>query len=77
MGRDGSLPVGQAAVMEIEADELALELLAPYEFVRTMSADSARVASRFGIPERVAMRLVEKSPSVVTTIGVEGIFGIS
>lgn len=76
MDRDGDLPVGQATVMEIEADELALELLAPCEVVRTMTSDAARVASRFGIPERVAMRLVEQSPSVVTTIGVEGIFGI-
>jgi hypothetical protein len=62
--------------MEIEADELALELLAPYELVRAMPADSARVASRFGIPERSAIRLVERSPDVATTIGVEGIFGI-
>jgi hypothetical protein len=77
MGRDGNRPLGQAEVMEIEADELALELLAPHELVRSIAADAAKLASRFGIPEHAAIRLFENGGNVVTTMGVEGIFGVS
>lgn len=76
MSRDGNRPMGQIAVMEMEADELALELLVPHEVVRPINADAATIASRFHIPETAAMRLVAYRGEVVTSIGIEGLFGI-
>ena len=76
MVRDAERPTGVAAVMEAEADELALELLAPHDLVRSLPADPDALAFRFGIPRHAASRLVEGQVGVVTTIGVEGLFGI-
>ena len=67
---------GRVAVMEAEADEFALELLAPYELLRKMASNVEAISSRFGIPEDCAIRLVEKACTATTTIGVESLFGI-
>lgn len=76
MVRHASRAMGHAAMMETEADELALELLAPNDLVRGMDADVDAIAKRFGIPEHGAARLVDYGKDVTTTIGVEGLFGI-
>ena len=70
----GDAPTGTAAVMEAEADELALELLAPGDLVRSLPTDRDALACRFGIPRHAVSRLVDGNVGVVTTIGVEGIF---
>jgi hypothetical protein len=67
---------GQVTAMETEADELALELLAPRDLVRWMQSNAEAIATRFGIPEHSARRLVAHGEDVTTTIGVEGLFGI-
>ena len=74
--RSSSGATGQAGVMETEADELALELLAPHDLVRAMDSDVAAISSRFGIPNDCATRLLACDHDVTTTIGVEALFGI-
>jgi hypothetical protein len=67
---------GQAGVMETEADELALELLAPHDLVRAMNAEVEAISARFGIPEDCVTRLLTYGRTRTTTIGVEALFGI-
>ena len=76
MERNGTRPVGNVAAMETEADELALELLAPHDVVHLSAVNANAIALRFGIPLDAAMRLIANDSRVVTTIGVEGLFGI-
>ncbi len=76
MLRNASGTFGEAGVIEAEADEMALELLAPHDLVHTGTGDVAGIASRFGIPLNAAARLVTASDGSVTTIGVQALFGI-
>jgi len=76
MLRNASGTFGEAGVMEAEADEMALELLAPHDLVHAGTGDVAGIASRFGIPLDAAARLVGASDGSVTTIGVQALFGI-
>jgi hypothetical protein len=63
--------------MEAEADDLAIELLAPWYLVRSLkSPDAESIASRFGLPPTVAARLATMAISSSTEVGVTGLFGI-
>ena len=76
MLRKISGPLRGLDVMEAEADEMALEFLAPHDLVNRAESDPAEIALRFGIPLDAAARVVSNADGVVTTIGVQGLFGI-
>ena len=65
-------------VMEDEADDLALELLAPWrELQRLRQPSPALLHHRFGLPMQVSTRLAALIGTPATTTGVLGIFGRS
>lgn len=75
--RNGAQPRGRVATMEAEADDLAIELLAPWRLVRTLqNPDADTIATRFGIPVTIATRLASMAVSPTTELGVTGLFGI-
>lgn len=77
MFRGATRPRGRVATMEAEADDLAIELLAPWYLVRSLkSPDAESIASRFGLPPTVAARLATMAISSSTEVGVTGLFGI-
>jgi hypothetical protein len=77
MARNGSSATGTAAVMEAEADDLGIELLAPWNLVRSMDqANTDAIASNFGVPRGIAERLAAMAARPRTGIGVAGLFGI-
>jgi hypothetical protein len=77
MVRGATRPRGRIATMEAEADDLAIELLAPWQLVRSLeSPDAETIASRFGLPPAVAARLATLTISTTTEVGVTGLFGI-
>jgi hypothetical protein len=77
LARNGVHPSGRAATMEAEADDLAIELLAPWALIRSLnSPDAATISSRFGLPLAVATRLVSMAARPTTEVGVTRLFGI-
>lgn len=77
MARNGTRPRGFVATMEAEADDLAIELLAPWRLVRTLSnPDANTIATQFGLPATVATRLASMAVGSRTELGVAGLFGI-
>lgn len=77
MVRGATPPRGRIATMEAEADDLAIELLAPWHLVRSLrSPDAETLASRFGLPPAVAARLAAMAIGSTTEVGVTGLFGI-
>jgi len=77
MARETVHPRGRIAVMEAEADDLAIELLAPWHLVRSMEKpDLETIASRFGLPPAVAGRLAALATGPTTELGVTSLFGI-
>lgn len=77
MVRGAARPRGQVATMEAEADDLAIELLAPWHLVRALEPpDAESIASRFGLPSTVAARLAAMAVGSTTEMGVASLFGI-
>lgn len=77
MVRGAARPRGPVATMEAEADDLAIELLAPWHLVRALERpDTESIASRFGLPSAVAARLAAMAVGSTTAMGVTGLFGI-
>jgi Zn-dependent peptidase ImmA (M78 family) len=77
MVRGAARPRGPVATMEVEADDLAIELLAPWHLVRALERpDAQSIASRFGLPSAVAARLAAMAVGSTTEMGVTGLFGI-
>jgi len=77
LARNGAHTGGRTATMEAEADDLAIELLAPWGLVRSLnSSDATTIASRFGLPFAVATRLASMAARPTTEVGVTGLFGI-
>jgi hypothetical protein len=77
MARDGAPARGRIAAMEAEADDLAIELLAPWQLVRTLSSlDPDTIASSFGLPPTIAARLASMATHSSTDVGVTSLFGI-
>jgi hypothetical protein len=75
--RNGDRPRGPVATMEAEADDLAIELLAPWRLVRSLENSNAdTIATRFGIPLNIAARLASMAVGSTTELGVTGLFGI-
>lgn len=75
--RSGARLAGRVATMEAEADDLAIELLAPWPLIRALpSADANTIADRFGIPLSVATRLASMAMASTTQVGVTSLFGI-
>jgi len=74
--RDGPRPHGRVATMEAEADDLAIELLVPWQLIRASETlEPQLIASRFGIPLSVATRLATMAIKSTTELGVTGLFG--
>jgi hypothetical protein len=64
------------ARMEDEADDLGIELIAPWRELQAMDILSPEaVRTRFGVPPQVATRLAGMVSPPRTTMGVLGIFG--
>lgn len=64
------------AVMEDEADDLAVELLAPWRELQVLrGATPGALRERFGLPASVAARLAGLITSPRTSSGVLGLFG--
>jgi hypothetical protein len=77
MVRNGSRPRGVVATMEAEADDLAIELLAPWRLVRSLESQKAEaIAGHFGIPLTIAARLASMAASSTTELGVTSLFGM-
>ena len=77
MVRGATRPRGRIATMEAEADDLAIELLAPWQLVRSLESPNVEtIASRFGLPPAVAARLATMAIGSTTEVGVTGLFGI-
>jgi hypothetical protein len=77
MVRGADRPRGSVATMEAEADDLAIELLAPWHLVRALEPpDPEAIAARFGLPPAVAARLATLAIRSTTEIGVSSLFGI-
>jgi hypothetical protein len=75
--RSGVQLPGRVATMEAEADDLAIELLAPWRLIRALpNADANTIADRFGIPLSVATRLASMAIAPATQAGVTSLFGI-
>jgi hypothetical protein len=75
--RDGSPSRGRISAMEAEADDLGIELLAPWQLVRTLvPAGPEAIAERFGLPVLIAGRLATMVTRSNTEMGVTGLFGI-
>jgi len=72
---DRQVPHARAVnVMEDEADDLAVELLAPWRELRALAGTSpGTLRARFGLPAPVATRLAGLKPSE-TSFGVLGLF---
>ena len=67
---------GRVAEFEAEADDLAVELLAPWSEVRSLRDHSAgAIRDRFGLPALVAARLASMVKPPKTSSGVIGLFG--
>ncbi|NIA72048.1 ImmA/IrrE family metallo-endopeptidase [Pelagibius litoralis] len=67
---------GRVAAMEDEADDLAIELLAPWREVRSMSDPSAdSIRRHFGLPAIAAARLATMIQPTRTSSGVTALFG--
>lgn len=73
----GQAAHGQAiATLEDEADDLAVELLAPWRELRAMrGASPGALRERFGLPAPVAARLAALVAPARTSLGVLGLFG--
>jgi hypothetical protein len=77
MVRGGSPSRGRIAAMEAEADDLGIELLAPWQLIRTLATpDRDAIAARFGLPPAIAERLAMMVIRSDTEMGVTGLFGI-
>lgn len=75
--RNGTKPRGLVAIMEAEADDLAIEMLAPWRLIRSLDHPEADViAARFGIPQAIATRLASMAVRPDTELGVTSLFGI-
>jgi hypothetical protein len=75
MERRRPLFAGRVAEIEGEADDLAVELLAPWRELRSLSDPSAgSIRDRFGVPAPVAVRLAATLTPTRTSTGVLGIF---
>lgn len=67
---------GRVAEMEDDADDLAVELLAPWREVRSMSDTSAgAIRDHFGLPAPVAVRLAAMIQPTRTSSDVIALFG--
>jgi hypothetical protein len=63
------------AQMEEEADDLAVELLAPWQELKSLGTPSAGlIAEQFGVPRTVAARLASMIGAPRTRLGVVGLF---
>jgi hypothetical protein len=77
MVRAGAPARGQIAAMEAEADDLGIELLAPWRLVRALATpDPDTIATQFGLPPAMARRLATMATPSSTAMGVTGLFGI-
>lgn len=75
MERSGKGLSGGVSAMEDEADELALELLAPRHVVEELSSPSpGEIRARFGIPAKLAAALTTEINRPAPTMGVLGLF---
>lgn len=76
MVRSGPRLLGRAAVMEAEADDLAIELIAPWEEVRAVPDPTAQsLANKFGLPPQPAARLAGMATRPKVSSGVVPLFG--
>lgn len=65
----------QVAAIEAEADDLAIELLAPNKALRTLrSITPGAIRDRFGLPAPAALRLATLLAPPATAFGVMGLF---
>ena len=66
---------GRVTAMEDEADDLAIELLAPRRELRSLrDASPGAIRERFGVPASVATWLAEMARPPKTSVGVVGLF---
>jgi hypothetical protein len=76
MDRTVDHQAARVARMEDEADDLGIELIAPWRDLQAMDILSpAAVRERFGVPPQVAVRLVSMVVPPRSAMGVLGIFG--
>jgi Zn-dependent peptidase ImmA (M78 family) len=75
MRRNYGKPTGLAVIIEAEADDLAIELLAPRDAIRALRPPTpTAIADQFGLPLPVASRLALTAAPSSTTMGVASIF---
>ncbi len=75
MDRQQPSSSGQVAQIEDEADDLAIELLAPTKLLRSLNSVSpGAIRDQFGLPAPVAARLARLVGPPITSPGVLGLF---